>query len=425
MNVVAEIPKKLGFLFEPWQYKVAYGGRHGIKSWSFARALLIQCVEKPLRILCAREYQKSIKQSVHTLLSDQIQLMQLGQYFEVLDAEIRSANGTQFTFAGLHEHTVESIKSFEGVDIVWVEEAQTVKKRSWDILIPTIRKPGSEIWVSFNPELDTDDTYVRFVVNPPPGCKVVKTSWRDAKKLGWWTDKDEQKRLHCQATDKENYPNIWEGKCRAAVIGAIYAGEIATAIENGHITNVGYDPRLKVHVICDLGWNDYMSLGMVQVVRSEIRFIDYVEDNHKTLDWYSAELKQRRYNWGTLWLPPTDGNARDYRTGRSAKEIYAALGWDTQLVEKLPIETGIRAVRQAFSQMYFDKTKCAVLIDHMKRYRRHVQAATNDEKTPVHDEHSHGADMVRYTVVSADKMHNEDTKEINDADLLPTMGIGL
>src|SRR5690606_19695553 len=167
--MLAEFPSKLKPLFQPYRYKVAYGGRGATKSWGFARALLIQGAQRKLRILCTREVQKSIKDSVHSLLSDQIQAMGLGHIYQVLQTEIRGVNGTEFLFAGLSTQTVESIKSYEGVDICWVEEARAVSKRSWSILIPTIRKEGSEIWVSFNPELDTDETYVRFVVNPPPG----------------------------------------------------------------------------------------------------------------------------------------------------------------------------------------------------------------------------------------------------------------
>ncbi len=153
----AEFPEKLGFLFYPERYKIAYGGRGSGKSWSFARALLIQGLQSPLRVLCTREIQKSIKDSVHKLLSDQIQLLGLGTLYDVLETTIRSkTNATEFMFSGLSTHTVESIKSFEGCDICWIEEAQTVVKRSWDILTPTIRKDNSEIWVSFNPDLETD-----------------------------------------------------------------------------------------------------------------------------------------------------------------------------------------------------------------------------------------------------------------------------
>src|SRR5690242_12113424 len=138
--MLAEFPSKLKFLFQPKRYKVAYGGRGATKSWGFARALLIQGAQKKLRILCTREVQKSIKDSVHSLLADQIQALGFGHLYEVLQNEIRGKNGTEFLFAGLSTQTIESIKSYEGIDRVWVEEARAVSKRSWSILIPTIRK---------------------------------------------------------------------------------------------------------------------------------------------------------------------------------------------------------------------------------------------------------------------------------------------
>jgi phage terminase large subunit len=115
------IPEKLQFLFRPARYKVARGGRGSAKSWSFARALLILGIKDRLRILCAREIQNSIKQSVHKLLTDQIQVLCLERYYTVLDNEIRGANGTEFAFVGLSSLTVDTIKSFEGYDICWVE----------------------------------------------------------------------------------------------------------------------------------------------------------------------------------------------------------------------------------------------------------------------------------------------------------------
>ena len=226
-EIQADFPHKLAFLGEPHRYKIAYGGRGSGKSWGFARALIAMAMQKPLRILCAREVQRSIKQSVHQLLSDQIQVMGFGEYFEVLENEIRCVSGSRFSFTGLANNTVESIKSFEGVDICWVEESQTVSKRSWDILIPTIRKPGSEIWVTFNPDLDSDDTYKRFVIDTPEDAAVVKINWSDNP---WFPEVLNKERLHSKATS-DDYDNIWEGDCKSAVDGAIYANEIREAQE--------------------------------------------------------------------------------------------------------------------------------------------------------------------------------------------------
>lgn len=406
MSEAAQFPKKLKPLFEQYRYKIAYGGRGSGKSWAFARALLILGASATTRVLCARETQKSIKQSVHTLLSDQIESLGLSHFYQILETEIRGANGTTFSFAGLSTQTADTLKSFEGCDLCWLEEAQTITKRSWDILIPTIRKPNSEIWVSFNPELDSDETYKRFVLNPPPNSVVMEVNYSDNP---FFPEVLEQERLHCQLTNKEDYATIWEGKCRTAVVGAIYASEVDSALRQGRVCNVPYDPLLKVHTIFDLGWNDAMTIILVQKVRSELRVIDYIEESHKTLDWYVADLKERKYNWGYDFLPH-DGNTKDFKTGKSAAEILKAFGRKVKITPQIGVENGIKAGRMAFAQTYFDKTKTARLIECLKRYKRSVNNQTGEAGSPVHDEFSHGADAWRYLAVVADSLHNDDDR---------------
>lgn len=401
----SQFPSKLKFLFEPSRYKVAYGGRGSGKSWGFARALLMMGTEKPMRILCAREIQKSIKQSVHTLLKDQIQALGLGQFYDVVETAIRGVNGTEFSFAGLATNTVESIKSFEGVDIVWIEEAQTVSKRSYDILIPTIRKPGSEIWVTFNPYMDTDDTYRRFIINKPNDAVVVKMNYNDNP---WFPDVLERERARCKANNPEDYENIWEGATKAAADGAIYHKEIRLAQEEGRITNVAPDRLLKTHIVMDLGWNDSMSIILCQRSLSEIRIIDYIEDDHRTLDSYSDQLKQLGHNWGTMYLPH-DARNRDFKHGISSEEIMQRLGWDTEIVPKSDIETGIRLARMTFDRAYFDLVKAERLVECLKNYRRGINQVTQEPGAPLHDEYSHGADAWRYLCAVVDSMSNEES----------------
>lgn len=398
-----KFPKKLRFLFQPYRYKVAHGGRGSAKSWSFARALLLQGTTRKVRILCAREVQKSIKQSVHKLLKDQIENLGLTSFYEVLETEIRGRNGTEFSFTGLSTLTVDSIKSFEGVDIVWVEEGQAVSKRSWDILIPTIRKAGSEIWISLNPELETDETYQRFIANPPPNSCVVQVNYHDNP---WFSDELEAERIHCQLTAPKDYDNIWLGKCKPAVTGAIYYDEVSAAEESGRITNVPYDPLLKVHVVFDLGWNDAMAISLVQKGVADLRIIEYIEDSHKTLDHYSALLKAKNLNWGKLYLPH-DGRNKDFKTGKSAEEIMQALGWNVAITPNMSIEDGIRLARMTFPRVYFDKANTDRLVQCLKRYRRSINQQTNEPGAPMHDEWSHGADNFRYIAVNAEAMTNE------------------
>jgi phage terminase large subunit len=408
-----DFPDWAEFLFQPYRTKVAHGGRGSGKSWAFARALLVMAAAEPLRILCTREIQKSIKESVYRLLTDQIQDMGMGHMFEVLETEIRGANGSRFFFSGLASHTVESVKSYESVDVVWVEEAQTVSKKSWDILIPTIRKPGSEIWITMNPILDTDETYKRFVANKAPNSCVKQVNWSDNP---WFPDVLELERIHAQATMSEvDYLNIWEGQCRSAVDGAIYATEVQTAIREERVRPVPYDPRLKVHTVWDLGWADSMTIVLVQKGVAELRVIGYIEENQKTLDWYCAELQKLNYNWGKDYIPH-DGFSKDFKTGQSTAEILKKLRRRPVRIPSMTVEQGIKALRMLFPRLYFDKQKTERLLECLKRYRRGIPATTGEPGAPVHDEYSHGADAARYLAVVADMLTNdEEEKPMNYA----------
>ena len=404
----AQFPSKLKPLFQSARYKVFHGGRGSGKSWGVARALLILARQKRLRILCTREVQKSIKDSVHALLSDQIQALGFGQDFQILETEVRcTKTGSVFLFAGLAQHTVESIKSFEGCDIVWVEEAQTVSGKSWDVLIPTIRKPESEIWITLNPQLESDETYQRFIANPPPGSVVVEMNYSDNP---WFPEVLEVERIHAQKTMKaEKYRHIWEGKCMPAVEGAIYFDEVAKAEEEGRICRVAADKLLKVHAVFDLGWNDAMTIIMAQRSASELRVIDYIEDSHKKLSYYSDMLKAKPYNWGQVWLPH-DGFSKDFKTGKSADEMMLSMGWNVARTPNMDIEGGIKAAREVFERIYFDAEKTKRLVECLKRYRRNIGQKTGEAGSPLHDEFSHGADAFRYLALVADQLKNTNTK---------------
>jgi len=404
MQVEYQFPEKLGFLFDSHRYKVAYGGRDGGKSWSIARALLLQGAEQPLPVGCFREVQKSIKDSVHQLLSNQIEELGLTRFYEILRDEIRAPNGTFFRFAGLSALTRDSIKSFEGLKRAWVEEAQSVAKRSWEILIPTIRAPGSEIWCSFNPDMDTDDTYQRFVVNPPPDAKVVMINYTDNP---WASKALDSERAHLNATDPDAFDHVYMGLCRPAIEGAIYFKEVSALRQSGRLCNVPYDPMLKVHVACDLGFNDYMSLILFQRLHSEIRIIRYIEDRERYIPSYSQELKDLGLNYGTLWLPH-DGAAK-HLTGASAQEQFQKLGWRVQIVPNEGVETGIRKAREVFPRVAIDKTNASELLNRLGRYRRRVNA-DGQASTPMHDDESHGADGFRYLALIADQATNSAEK---------------
>lgn len=398
-----QLPRKLEPLFKPARYKVCYGGRGGTKSWGIARTLLIDGTTRKLRILCARETQRSIKDSVHKLLADQIAELGLLDHYEILQSTIRAKNGTEFLFAGLGTLTIDSIKSFEGVDRCWCEEAQTISKRSWSILIPTIRKAGSEIWVSFNPDLDTDDTYVRFIEETPPDTILMPMSYRDNP---WLSDELKREMEHLKRTDPVSYENVWEGKCRPAAYGAIYSREMEGLAASKRVCNVPVDPLLQVHTIWDLGFNDACAIIFVQRHLSEVRIVDYLEDNQRTLSEYVGELDKRRYRYGTDWLPwdGADGKFKLTGEGTSPESILRKMDRKVAIVPQADVEIGIKKARMVFPRCYFDRAKTVRLRECLKRYRRSIPVSTNEPATPLHDEFSHGADAFRYLSMIADKV---------------------
>lgn len=395
-------------LDEPHRYKVCLGGRGGGRSWAFARALLIEAWQKPLRVLCTREIQRSIKDSVHQLLSDQIKALGLQAHYTIKNDEIVGDNGSRFLFAGLRQQEILNLKSMESVDRCWVEEAQSVSEKSWQILIPTIRKPGSEIWITFNPGLITDPTYVRFIENPPPDTIIIHASYKDNP---WFPDELEAERLHCKEYDPDNYENIWEGQPRQTIDGAIYHREIVDAIKEKRIRPCPRDPMLPTHTVWDLGWNDQTSIIFVQRVGSEIRLIDYIEDSHRTLDDYVGDIENRKWKWGTDFLPH-DGAAKSLQTGMSPADIIRRLGRRVQIIPVTKVEQGIKAARMIFRQCYFDEAKTQRLLECLKRYRRNIPTTTEEPSTPVHDEFSHGADAFRMLALSVNQMRNSDTAPI-------------
>ena len=390
----AQFPVKLECLFQPEKsrYRILYGGRGGAKSWGVARALLIKGAQRSLRILCAREFQTSIKDSVHKLLCDQIIDLGLEGFYEITQASIRGKNGTEFSFVGL-KNNVANVKSYEGVDICWVEEAQTTSRLSWNILIPTVRKEGSEIWVTFNPELETDETYQRFVLHPPENSVVQKVNWSDNP---WFPETLMLEKDALRMRDVEAYNTVWEGICRQTVDGAIFAREMQMAELDGRITKVGYDPMKPVHAVFDLGWSDATAIWFVQFIGMETRLIRYHEDNQKTISDYLAKMQTYGYVYDTLWLPHDAENKTLAAAGRSIDQIVRGAGYKTKIIPRTPIVDSINAARTLFRNCWFDRDNCYDGLQCLRHYRYEVDPDTKAfSKNPLHDQFSHGADAFR------------------------------
>ncbi len=406
----AEFPEKVQFLFEPHDYKVLFGGRDGIKSWSIARALLILGAQTRVRWLCARETQQSIAESVHWLLADQITRLGLADFYRVEKARIvgtvehktgmygrpiETPGASEFVFAGL-KHNVNQIKSFESLDGVWVEEAANVSRNSWEVVIPTIRKEGSEIWVSFNPELPSDETFLRWVTNPPPGAVVVRTSYEDNI---WLSETSRAKIEHLRASDPETFDVIYGGATKSAIEGAIYKAEIALMEKEGRITKVPYDATVPVHTFWDLGWGDLYSIWFVQAFPFECRLIDYAEGCHQSVADCVKLLQSKPYVYGTDYLPH-DATSHNMATGKSVEGVMRSLGRKVTVLPRLSIAEGINAVRTIFPQCWIDAEKCADGLQGLRRYRYGVVETLGvPTREPLHDAASHPADAFRQMAV--------------------------
>lgn len=431
VKVNLQFPEKLAGFMQPRRLKVAYGGRGGAKSRTVAGMLVALGALRPLRILCARETQKSISDSVHRLLCDQIQAYSLTNHYRItqtsivgVDPKTGRETGTEFMFHGIR-HNISNLKSVEAVDIAWVEEGQSVSKESWETLIPTIRKDNAnifgtpseaEIWVTFNPLLEEDDTYQRFIIQTPPGALIVKINYNDNP---WFPEVLRKEMEHMKATDYDAYLNVWEGNCRRALEGAIYGKELRDAETEGRICRVPYDPSKPVHTFWDLGWSDQTAIWFAQAIGFEFRLIDYLEDHHRPLNHYLKAIQDRPYIYGQHWMPH-DARAKQLGTGRSIEEIAKFAGLDVRVVPKLSIADGINACRTVFPKCFFDQEKTKIGLQRL-RYYRYADASGNgvQPQNPLHDANSNGADGFRSFAVAIQEPARERAKMAATAPMRP------
>lgn len=421
-----DFPEKLEPIFEPSRYKILYGGRGGAKSWGIARAFLIMGAQRPILVLCCREIQKSIEASVYRLLKNQIKTLGLESFYEVQKTTIlgrigTTAEGTQFFFEGLR-HNGDNLKSYEGVDYAWVEEAQVVSRSSWETLIPTIRKDGSEIWVSFNPMLTTDETYQRFVVNPPPDSIVIEINWRDNP---WFPEVLNQERLYLATKDPDAYLNVWEGRCRQILEGAIFASELRAADAEGRITRVPIERGVPVNTFWDLGHADLTTIWFAQPVGMEFRIIDYYQNQFKDIPHYLKTLQERGYLYGTHFLPHDAHHRQLSAGGRTIKMQVEAgkLGRVTVIPRVQYKKQGIQAARAVFSLCWFDEGRCADGLQALRHYRYEKDQETGQyKKEPNDDWACHAADAFQQLGLAIELPNHPKPKSAWDSAFADTEG---
>lgn len=396
-------------------FYVYHGGRGGGKSWEIADFLLIEGAKQKHRILCCREVQKSIKQSVHKLLSDRIAALGLGHFYQILETEIRGINGTEFSFAGLLNHTVESVKSFEGATITWIEEAQTVSAFSLSILIPTVvRTSKPMVIMSMNPKLPSDAVYSQYVLGERDDTVVVQINYTDNKECP-----DELIALaeQMKADDYDQYEHIWLGRPKEIADGAIYKAEFEQIKRENRICKVPHDPNLPVYTSWDLGILDPTAIWFFQVYGKEVRAIDHYEANNEPLAHYARILDEKKQQYGYQYekhFAPHDIAARDLSSGVSREQTMANLGYRMNKGARLGVEDRIEATRQFLKNCWFDAENCKHGIRALQNYRREFNDKLEQFKaTPVHDWASHSSDAFGEGAININKMCQPQQVEIN------------
>lgn len=329
---------------------------------------------------------------MHKLLSDQIAEMGMSGFYTVEKATIYGVNGTEFRFAGIRTN-IGAIKSFEGIDIAWVEEAANVSRSSWMTLIPTIRKDGSEIWVSFNPELEADETYQRFVAKPPSNAVVIKVNHSDNP---WFPDTLRVEMEDLKERNFDDYLHVYGGNCKHALEGAVFAKELRDATVGERICSVPWNQAKPVDTFFDLGKRDMTSIWFAQVVGFEYRILDFYENSGVNLAHYIKALQEKPYTYGTMWLPH-DAEHDLLASERTIAQQMRAAGHKVRIVPKVTKSNQIEAARAVFGQCWFDRDGCADGLQHLRHYQFEVDPDTKLRgKEPLHDEHSHAADAFMY-----------------------------
>lgn len=401
-----EFPDPMVPLFKPAPYKIAHGGRGGAKSWSFVRAQLILAAKRPLFWLHARELQRSIKESVHKLICDQITAMQMNYMYEVQDTEIIGANGSRHVFAGIRNN-INAIKSMEGLDGATVYEAAHVPKASWEVFEPTIRKDppfgpfgqGSEIWIEFNPELATDDTYQMWVVNAPPEAVVIEINYPDNP---WFPETLRRQMERKRKDDYDGYLTIWKGKTRKTVEGAIYAKELQRAIDDGRVNpNVQLVRGKGVTITFDLGDQDICSWWALQQVGTEHNVVSHYSNCGYDIVHYLEEIALRKLLVKRILLPHDAKQRHQAARGlvnntieKQVRAVYPAEG-QVVIVPATKPTTRINAMRALFPRMNFNEVACHSGIQSLTHYRYGVNPETRQRtQEPLHDWASHDADAL-------------------------------
>ncbi len=404
-------------LLKPARYKGVWGGRGSGKSQFFGDLMVEEHLMFPgHRSVCIREVQKTLSESAKRLIEDKIQEYGLEeQGFRILRDRIETPGGGVIIFMGMADHNNESIKSLEGFDRAWFEEAQTASSRSLQLLRPTIRKPGSEIWFSWNPSRKADavDVLLRGD-NLPTNSIVVKANWNDNP---WLPDVLNEERLDDERNFPDSYDHVWEGGYITAQDGAYFAKVINKAKSEGRISFVPRDPLMSTYAFWDIGGTgakaDAASIWIVQFIGKEIRVLDYYEAQGQELSEHVGWLRLNGYDKTEMYLPH-DGVKHDNVYRVTYESALKQAGFKVHIMPNAGAGAAnqrIEAVRRIFPRVWIDKDKCEHGLEALGWYHEKKDQQRELGLGPNHDWSSHGADSFGAMALEAEKIAKGRTKK--------------
>ena len=398
------------------RYKGVWGGRGSGKSHFFAELLIEDSIMIPgMRAACIREVQKSLKQSSKRLIEDKLKAYNLGERagFKVFREVIETPGDGVIIFTGMQDHTADSIKSLEGFDRAWIEEAQSISHRSLELLTPTMRKEGSEIWASWNPNRPTDaiDQMLRGD-NKPTGSAVVNANW---KHNPWISQVLLQEKDDCLRITPDRYSHVWEGEYATVLEGAYYAKHLSEASLEGRIGFFGKDPLVKTHAVWDIGGtskkSDATAIWIVQYIGEEIRLIDYYEAVGQPFESHVHWLRKRGYE-DALMVLPHDGRKHDMVYKVTPEGFLHDAGFTVQSIPNQgagAVLQRVEAARRMFSSCRFHDENTKGGREALGWYHEKRDEARGLGLGPEHDWASHGADAFGLVAIYRQGLNQKDT----------------
>jgi phage terminase large subunit len=383
------------------RYKAVHGGRGSGKSHFFGEYVVERHIANPNEsTVCVREIQKSLGQSVKRLIEQKIESMNAGWYFDIQDAKIKSKYGDGIIiFQGMQNHTADSIKSLEGFDRAWVEEAQTFSAYSLELLRPTLRKENSEILFSWNPRYKTDPVDMLFRKNPPPKSIVIQANWYDNP---WFPQVLKDEMEFDFGNDPDRAEHIWNGSYGSSQ-GAILARFVNQAQREGRINNdVVYDEFAHpIEISADLGFRDTASFWYWQRVPGGFKLLQYDADTGLDADEWIPRIKENILKFGKLgkiWLPH-DARAKTFQSRHTTMERFVDyFGPDkVAVVPQSKKQDQINAARLVIQRCSFNETLCDDGLEGLRAWEYVYDEVNNVfSREPNHNWASHPSDAFAY-----------------------------